>query len=980
MTEPSVIPNRARIRFSAERSPTDRNTVIAVVIIIVLGLLLVAVTCLPSSAPGVVPWEFGYPPTEQAQLDELRGTLAPDLGLILGYVLSLGGLALLGRLLAFTAPYRTVSTVAGVGIVAAGLFDLAENLALATDWTLGNLAASAVFATAKFALLIPASVIALWSLVGLVKAIVARRWVRRHGAQAWAPTPRTDRWADEPRWDRAYLTPTTDTGDTTAICLSGGGVRSASVALGAMQSLTGRETGGLEPDYVVSVSGGGYTAGAYLQAMRRNAPRTGSWPKDMQARYDADDVQQVGLADLFGEGSEEYDHIRRRASYIADSPAEMIAALAIIAKNMLLSLTILFTPAVIAGVVAGIVYATIPMAAIVPVPDENTADSPADPNQASLFANSTATLWVLGVLGAICFTLLVAAGYTEARSVSDRGERWRERLSGVAVCFAVAVAIIAVMTVGAPGLMRLADSVLSSSPAGIAWSASAVALLNYVALLAAILWRNRGLVGKLVAGIRGKPDAPRKGVPRGAVQLLLVLATLAVVIATWFATFGGVGAWTFDTFVAHPVDQGAQTRDMLSGEDVSAGGADHSGVWWVLSIAVILAITLSLYDVTSSSLQPFYRRRLARAFAVRRVRSADGEGMTAEAYPSSESTELADFDTPDATPHFVFAAAATISGQEKPAAGLNAVPFTFGTDWVGGPDVGWVSTSAVQQLAPPRIRRDLTVQAAVAVSGAAFASAMGRMGSGYQKLFAISGARLGTWLPNPSFLAASTHQQNNWSWPHGLPRYRGAGYLYREVLGLNSARGRLLQISDGGHYENLGLVEALRRRCTTIVCIDASGDTPPNLSTLADAIRLARAELGVTFSFPEQGGGDDHTAENLAPGTGTAFDPDDDFAALNARITSQCVVTATFTYPPKDGVSRTGRLILAKAVLWQNCPDWLMTYANTHSIFPHDSTSDQWFDEGQFAAYTQLGRLIGAEALRVVGSAGAPPVSTLRRR
>jgi hypothetical protein len=149
---------------------------------------------------------------------------------------------------------------------------------------------------------------------------------------------------------------------------------------------------------------------------------------------------------------------------------------------------------------------------------------------------------------------------------------------------------------------------------------------------------------------------------------------------------------------------------------------------------------------------------------------------------------------------------------------------------------------------------------------------------------------------------------------------------------------------------------------------------------LADAIRLARAELGVTFSFPEQGGGDDHTAENLAPGTGTAFDPDDDFAALNARITRQCVVTATFTYPPKDGVSRTGRLILAKAVLWQNCPDWLMTYANTHSIFPHDSTSDQWFDEGQFAAYTQLGRLIGAEALRVVGSAGAPPVSTLRRR
>ncbi|MXP21454.1 hypothetical protein GIY30_08830 [Gordonia sp. HNM0687] len=967
MTGPSVIPSRVRIRFSAERKPTDRNTVLSVGIVVILGVVLAAVTIGPSYAPGIIAWEFGHAPSDPARLDELRDTVAPDLGLILGYVLALGGLALLGRLLAFTRPYRMVATVAAGAVVAAGLVDLVENLALATDWRLGSIAASAVFATAKFALLLPGAVIALWSFVVLFTTAVTRLWVKHNGAQVWQPTPSTERWADESRWDRAYLTPGTDTADKTAICLSGGGVRSASVALGAMQSLTGRGAGDVRPDYVVSVSGGGYTAGAFLQAMRRNAPKRGAWPKGMQAMYRADDVERPPLDDLFAEGSEEYDYIRRRSSYIADSPAEMIAALVIIAKNMLLSLTILFTPAVIAGVLAGLVYAYIPMAAIVPVPDDTAAASP-EPEHASLAPNSTATLWVLGVLGAICFLLLVVAGYTEARSASERGERWRGRLSRAAVCFAVAVAVIAVLTVVAPGLMRLADTTLTSSAAGIAWSASAVALLNYVAVLAAILWRNRGAVGKLFAGLKGKADAPRKGVPRGALQLLLVLLTLTVVLLTWFATFGGVGAWTFDTVVAHPVDQAAQTRDMLSGNPVTGGQTDRSSVWWVLSIAVILAVTLSFYDVTSSSLQPFYRRRLARAFAVRRMRSTDNPGqVTALPYPSSESTELTDFDEPDATPHFVFAAAATISGSEKPAAGLNAVPFAFGTDYVGGPDVGWVSTHTLQRLAPPRIRRDLTVQAAVAVSGAAFASAMGRMGSGYQKLFAISGARLGTWLPNPMFLAASAQQPKNWAWPHGLPRYRGAGYLYREVLGINSARGRLLQISDGGHYENLGLVEALRRRCTTIVCIDASGDTPPNLSTLADAVRLARAELGVTFTFPEVGGSDEHTAMNLAPGSGEPFDPDEDFEALNARITQGCVVTATITYPPLDGRPTTGRLILAKAVLWQNCPDWLMTYANTNPVFPHDSTSDQWFDEGQFAAYTELGRLIGAEALRVIG-------------
>ncbi|MEE3851980.1 patatin-like phospholipase family protein [Gordonia sp. LSe1-13] len=959
MSEPSVIPSRMGIRFSAARKPTDRNTVVAVLFVIAMGIALIAVTIVPSYEPGILAWEFGYPPTDPDRLEDLRDTLAADLGLILGYVLALGGLAFLGRLLAFTKPYRTVSTVAAVGIVAAGLFDLAENLALLTDWRLGGIAASAVFATAKFALLLPAGVVAAWAVVSLVETLVARRWLKKKGADAWHPAPSDEHWADEPRWDRAYLTPNpepvgTEDHDRTAICLSGGGVRSACVALGAMQSLTKQsgERTPLHPDYVVSVSGGGYTAGALLQAMRRHEPNLDYWSAGERTAYEqsGSSVQSVPLEDLFDEGSEEYDYVRRRASYIADSPGEMATALVVIAKNMLLSLTILFTPAVIAGVLAGLTYAHIPIAAVVPVPDDAVASGPALPEQASLHANSTATVWMLGVLAAICFVFLVAAGFTEAMSAGPTGEKIRAVLSRAAICFAIGVAIIAAITVAAPGLLRVADSIFSGSSSGMVWSASAVALLNYTAVLAAILWRNRGIVGKIVATIRGKTESPRKGVPRGAIQLLLVLVTLLVVTLTWFATFGGAGAWTFDTFVSDT--------------------ADRSGVWIVFALAVTIALALSFYDVTSSSLHPFYRRRLARAFAVRRLTVTSRVGgretkrTVAVPYPSSESTELADFHTPGSRPHFVFAAAATISGTEKPAAGLNAVPFTFATDYVGGPDVGWVSTRTLKALAPPRLLRDLTVQAAVAVSGAAFASAMGRMGSGYQKLFAISGARLGTWLPNPMFLAASASQKDNWAWPHGLPRYRGAGYLYREVLGINSARGRLLQISDGGHYDNLGLVEALRRRCTTIVCIDATGDTPPNLSTLADAVRLARAELGVTFTFPGDGAPDDFDAQNLAPGTGESFDPDDDFAALNARITKGCVVAATFTYPPSGGVSQTGRLLLAKAVLWQECPDWLMTYANTNSVFPHDSTSDQWFDEGQFAAYTELGRLIGAEALR----------------
>src|SRR5271165_2290736 len=76
--------------------------------------------------------------------------------------------------------------------------------------------------------------------------------------------------------------------------------------------------------------------------------------------------------------------------------------------------------------------------------------------------------------------------------------------------------------------------------------------------------------------------------------------------------------------------------------------------------------------------------------------------------------------------------------------------------------------------------------------------------------------------------------------------------------------------------------------------------------------------------------------------------------------------TAESQVAPASGLpneQRTGTLIFAKAVLWQGCPDWLLTYGAENEVFPHDSTSDQWFEEGQFAAYTELGRLLGRNAV-----------------
>ncbi|MFE6922903.1 hypothetical protein ACFVAV_17880 [Nocardia sp. NPDC057663] len=287
-----------------------------------------------------------------------------------------------------------------------------------------------------------------------------------------------------------------------------------------------------------------------------------------------------------------------------------------------------------------------------------------------------------------------------------------------------------------------------------------------------------------------------------------------------------------------------------------------------------------------------------------------------------------------------------------------------------------MKTNELCEAATERIKRDLTVQAAVAISGAAFASAMGRMTNGYQTLLAVSGARLGSWLPNPWFVEESQKHAEEWTWPHGLQNIRGPySYLLRELLGINPKAGRLVQVTDGGHYENLGLVEALRRRCTLIYCIDATGDYGPTAETLAQALRLAEFALGVKITLPDPRG--PYAPEDLAPGTGKGFEPETAFGALNARLTKGAVVVGEIEYPTASeldnhGEHLIGQLIVAKAVLWDQCGYWLRSYAAENPVFPHDSTSDQWFDEGQFAAYSELGRLIGAAAIAAAGQDGKP--------
>ena len=173
----------------------------------------------------------------------------------------------------------------------------------------------------------------------------------------------------------------------------------------------------------------------------------------------------------------------------------------------------------------------------------------------------------------------------------------------------------------------------------------------------------------------------------------------------------------------------------------------------------------------------------------------------------------------------------------------------------------------------------------------------------------------------------------------------GWSYNLREAFGLNSLRLPYVYVTDGGHWDNLGVVELLRRGCTRIVCFDASEDgsgTP--LRALGQAMALARDELSVDFEVCSD------TTANLVPGSAGIKD--------NTRAAKDIAAKVEFQYPN----GRKGVLVVAKNVLPVCAPRDVLAYAAVDKAFPSDTTLNQFFDDEHFDAYRELGYLAGLRA------------------
>jgi hypothetical protein len=194
------------------------------------------------------------------------------------------------------------------------------------------------------------------------------------------------------------------------------------------------------------------------------------------------------------------------------------------------------------------------------------------------------------------------------------------------------------------------------------------------------------------------------------------------------------------------------------------------------------------------------------------------------------------------------------------------------------------------------------------------------------------------WLPNPHWVQARTVLPDQRSWVARLNAQfdRPSPYhvVQEAVRGLSSTL-PLVYVTDGGHYDNLGLVEALRRRPRRIIVLDGSGDAEDRFPTMGHAVATARIDLGVQVWFdptPMTRRPASQGAPSLPPLTGWT--------------------TARATYPEGGPPCEIHYLkcVLPDGLSWD-----LTSYRLEHPGFPAVTERLELFDEFDFEAFRQLG-------------------------
>lgn len=368
----------------------------------------------------------------------------------------------------------------------------------------------------------------------------------------------------------------------------------------------------------------------------------------------------------------------------------------------------------------------------------------------------------------------------------------------------------------------------------------------------------------------------------------------------------------------------------------------------LVALAVCLLFALRV-DINEFSMHAFYRDRLARCYQGATTPGRDPNPFTGFD-PRDAEIAVSDLQPPYYYGPFpIFCTTLNLTfGEDLAWQERKAASFAF-TPLYSGYDVGWTAARGktllryngfvkTEEYAYPK--PGIHVSTVAAISGAGLSPNWGfHTNPATAFLLTVFNVRLGWWLTNPRVLdeegrllteqeADAPHVRR--SFPSPSPRF-SLLYLVSELLGAANDTRRYVNLTDGGHFENMGLYELVRRRCRYIVVCDAEEDSRLTFEGIGMAIRKCRIDFGVEIAL------DLRPLQHIG----------------NTEYSSAHCVVGTITYP--EAPNNHGIVVYVKSSLTGDEPADILNYRKEHPAFPHDTTANQWFTESQFESYRRLG-------------------------
>jgi hypothetical protein len=393
-------------------------------------------------------------------------------------------------------------------------------------------------------------------------------------------------------------------------------------------------------------------------------------------------------------------------------------------------------------------------------------------------------------------------------------------------------------------------------------------------------------------------------------------------------------------------------RKSISGvlfEHASRLSRNHLGMYSagiLLAVAGTLAFLINwAININLFSLHGMYRMRLMRAFLGASNVFRHPDPFTK--FDWRDTPLEADMPCCAGVPMHLLNATLNLTGTKNPAwRQRKAEGFSFSPVACGGWRVGYVPTPTYGGT------KGLSLATAMAISGAAANPNMGYQSSPVLSLLmTFFNLRLGCWLPNPArptphgLRVGKTGKEYFRMGESGDAFFSKSGPsfalwpLFAEALGLTDDTYRWVELTDGGHFEDLAIYEMVLRRVKNIVIVDAGCDPKFGFEDLGNAIRKIQIDLGVPIVFSKD------LKMSQGPKVSNSY-------CVVAKIQYQC---ADINMPGCTGEQVDGRLVYIKAGLTGEEPADILQYARTHESFPHETTADQFFNESQFESYRHLG-------------------------